>query len=56
MFVVVVVVVLFHFLLALYVSELNKQLIIFAAYNRILTFKKPDGSYGAWKDYPTSNW
>ncbi|KAK3551289.1 hypothetical protein QTP70_013944 [Hemibagrus guttatus] len=26
------------------------------AYNRLLTFKKPDGSYGAWKTYPTSNW
>ncbi|KAK7157442.1 hypothetical protein R3I93_008812 [Phoxinus phoxinus] len=26
------------------------------AYERILTFKKPDGSYGAWLDYPTSTW
>ncbi|XP_027004856.2 complement C4-B [Tachysurus fulvidraco] len=26
------------------------------AYNRILTYKKPDGSYGAWLNYPTSNW
>ncbi|TSK34711.1 Complement C4 [Bagarius yarrelli] len=26
------------------------------AYHRILTFKKPDGSYGAWTTYPTSNW
>ncbi|XP_017326706.1 complement C4-B [Ictalurus punctatus] len=26
------------------------------AYDRILTFKKPDGSYGAWTTYPTSNW
>ncbi|XP_060777748.1 complement C4-B isoform X2 [Neoarius graeffei] len=26
------------------------------AYNRILTFKKDDGSYGAWKTHPTSNW
>ncbi|KAI5618286.1 complement C4-B, partial [Silurus asotus] len=26
------------------------------AYNRILTFKKPDGSYGAWTHYHTSNW
>lgn len=25
-------------------------------YERILTFKKPDGSYGAWTDYPTSTW
>nr|BAB03285.1 complement C4-2 [Cyprinus carpio] len=26
------------------------------AYERILTFKKPDGSYGAWLNYPTSTW
>ncbi|KAB5586975.1 hypothetical protein PHYPO_G00007650 [Pangasianodon hypophthalmus] len=26
------------------------------AYDRILTFKKPDGSYGAWITHPTSNW
>ncbi|XP_052000318.1 complement C4-like [Xyrauchen texanus] len=26
------------------------------AYERILTFQKPDGSYGAWRDYPTSTW
>uniref|UniRef100_A0A4W4FSC1 Complement 4B (Chido blood group) n=1 Tax=Electrophorus electricus TaxID=8005 RepID=A0A4W4FSC1_ELEEL len=25
-------------------------------YERILTFKKPDGSYGAWQGHPTSNW
>ncbi|KAL0985509.1 hypothetical protein UPYG_G00157810 [Umbra pygmaea] len=25
-------------------------------YMRILTFKKPDGSYGAWTNYPTSYW
>ncbi|XP_062848634.1 complement C4-B [Trichomycterus rosablanca] len=25
-------------------------------YGRILTFKKSDGSYGAWVDYPTSTW
>uniref|UniRef100_A0A8B9J7X7 Complement 4B (Chido blood group) n=1 Tax=Astyanax mexicanus TaxID=7994 RepID=A0A8B9J7X7_ASTMX len=26
------------------------------AYDRILSFKKDDGSYGAWKHYPTSHW
>uniref|UniRef100_A0A672KKA6 Complement C4-like n=1 Tax=Sinocyclocheilus grahami TaxID=75366 RepID=A0A672KKA6_SINGR len=26
------------------------------AYERILTFKKPDGSYGAWLNHPTSTW
>ncbi|XP_039530527.1 complement C4-B [Pimephales promelas] len=26
------------------------------AYDRILTFKKRDGSYGAWLDHPTSTW
>ncbi|KAK9960652.1 hypothetical protein ABG768_008497 [Culter alburnus] len=26
------------------------------AYERILTFKKPDGSYGAWLKHPTSTW
>ncbi|KAK2903268.1 hypothetical protein Q8A67_007981 [Cirrhinus molitorella] len=26
------------------------------AYDRLLTFKKPDGSYGAWINYPTSTW
>ncbi|XP_058603327.1 complement C4-B isoform X1 [Onychostoma macrolepis] len=26
------------------------------AYERILMFKKPDGSYGAWLNYPTSTW
>ncbi|XP_073728066.1 complement C4-B isoform X2 [Misgurnus anguillicaudatus] len=25
-------------------------------YERILTFKKPNGSYGAWTDYPSSTW
>ncbi|XP_076827238.1 complement C4-B [Brachyhypopomus gauderio] len=25
-------------------------------YDRILTFKKPNGSYGAWQGHPTSNW
>ncbi|KAJ8004754.1 hypothetical protein DPEC_G00139570 [Dallia pectoralis] len=25
-------------------------------YTRIMTYKKDDGSYGAWKDYPTSYW
>ncbi|XP_077065348.1 complement C4-like [Siphateles boraxobius] len=25
-------------------------------YERILMFKKPDGSYGAWQDHPTSTW
>ncbi|KAF5901104.1 complement C4-like, partial [Clarias magur] len=26
------------------------------AYDRILTYRKPDGSYGAWLNYPTSTW
>ncbi|XP_048008850.1 complement C4-B-like isoform X9 [Megalobrama amblycephala] len=25
-------------------------------YEHILMFQKPDGSYGAWQDYPTSTW